>query len=133
VNEPTAGLALLYLAIIAGGPAALAVLITIASRRGPLAAWVACGLGFLVFRLIGPVVFAPLMENDLDRWFFSWVFNGVGMAAVAATLVATGVRRRRPQMGTSLLAMFSAAAAVAVMIVVMIFTVARGAGSIAPS
>jgi hypothetical protein len=130
VNEPTAGLALLYFGIIAGAPGALAILIAIASRRGKLATWVACGLGILAFVLVGPVVSAPLIENDFDRWFFKGILTGLALSAIAATLVVAAVRKRRPEWSTGTLAMISAGSAIAVMIAVMIVVISKGAASL---
>jgi hypothetical protein len=132
VNEPTAGLAFLYVGIIAGAPGALAILIALASRRGKLATWVACGLGILAFVLIGPVVSAPLIENAFDRSFFNGILTGLALSAIAATLVVTAVRQRRPHSNNAVVAMISAGSAIVVMIGVMIVVISKGAASVPP-
>ena len=120
MNEPNAGIVFLYLGILAGIPATLALIISIAAQRGPWLALLAGALGYFVFRLVAPALFAPLIENDFDRKFFDAIYGGVLASVILATLVAVGVRKWRPGVRSAVLAPIAIGASLVGMLMAMV-------------
>lgn len=122
MNEPTFEILFLWGGILAGIPAALAVLISIAVRRGPRMAVLVGAIGYAIFRLMAPRAFASLIESDVDQKFFNGVYVGVGLSAVAAALAVIGMRRVRPGSNQALLTVIAVVASLAVMAVAVVAT-----------
>jgi hypothetical protein len=93
VNEPTIGVALFYLGIIAAGVLLPAPLVALSARRGPVLLWVTCiSIALLLIFAVVNVMGPRSSMNLADQRIF---YNIVGLIVISLAAAGWATNRKR--------------------------------------